>query len=106
MNQDSDVDVVVVSPQIDQSAVRTEIAAELLEVSGLLHREVNASRYAPSKLAGKIAEHSRFVATVLAGENDWIIRSPAALAAVISARPNAAREARVRETRARRKGST
>ena len=89
---DSDVDVFVVSSQIDQPAMRTAVAAELLEVSGLLHREVNASRYTPSRLAGKIAEHSRFIATVLAGEKDWIIGGPAALAAVAAARPNASRE--------------
>lgn len=83
MSPDSDVDVFVVSTQIDQSAMRMAVAAELLEVSGLLHREVNASRYTPSKLAGKIAEHSRFIATVLAGEKVWVIGSPAALAAEI-----------------------
>ncbi|MEK6612150.1 MAG: nucleotidyltransferase domain-containing protein [Gemmatimonadota bacterium] len=82
VHPDSDVDVFVVSAQIDQSVMRTAVAAELLEVSGLLHREVNASRYTPSRLAGKIAEHSRFIATVLEGEKDWIIGSPAALAAV------------------------
>ena len=93
VNQDSEVDVFVVSSQIDQSSMRSAVAAELLDVSGLLHREINASRYTPSKLAGKIAEHSRFIATVLAGEKDWIIGSPAALAAVTAARPNASREA-------------
>jgi predicted nucleotidyltransferase len=89
----SDVDVFVVSAQIDRSSMRTAVAAELLEVSGLLHREVNASRYTPSKLAGKIADHSRFIASVLAGEKDWVIGSPAALAAVTSPRPNASRVA-------------
>jgi predicted nucleotidyltransferase len=93
VHPDSDVDVFVVSTQIDRSSMRTALAEELLEVSGLLHREVNASRYTPSKLAAKIAEHSRFLATVLAGEKDWIIGNPAALYAVTSARPNASREA-------------
>lgn len=93
VHPDSDVDVFVIAPQIDQSSMRTAVAAELLEVSGLLRREVNASRYTPSKLAGKIAEQSRFIATVLAGEKDWIIGSQAALAELTAARPNASREA-------------
>lgn len=93
VSPDGDVDVFVVSPLLDQSSMRTAVAAELLEVSGLLHREVNASRYTPSKLAAKIAERSRFIATALAGEKDWIIGSPAVLAAVTSARPNASGEA-------------
>ena len=93
VHPDSDVDVFVVSPQIDQSSMRTAVAAELLEVSGLLHREVNASRYTPSKLAVKIAGHSRFISNVLAGDKDWIIGSPARLAAVISAWRNSSREA-------------
>src|SRR3990172_8177825 len=84
VHPDSDVDVFVVSAQIDLSSMRAAVAAELLEVSGLLHREVNASRYTPSRLAGKIAEHSRFIATVLASEKDWIIESPSALAALTS----------------------
>ena len=93
VHPDSDVDVFVVSPQIDQSSMRTAVAAELLEVSGLLHREVNASRYTPSKLAVKIAGHSRFISNVLAGDKDWIVGSPARLAAVISAWRNSSREA-------------
>jgi len=93
VNPNSDVDVFVVSAQIDQTSMRTAVAAELLEVSGLLHREINASRYTPSKLAAKIAEHSRFISNVLAGEKDWIIGTPAHLAAVTSAGRNASCEA-------------
>lgn len=93
VHPDSDVDVFVLSATIDLPATRMALAAELLEVSGLLNREVNASRYTPSKLVAKIAEHSRFIATVLAGEKVWLIGGPADLSAVTPARPNASREA-------------
>ncbi len=92
VHPDSDVDVFVLSATIDQLATRSSLAAELLEVSGLLNREVNASRYTPSKLAAKIAQHSQFIVRVLAGEKDWLIGGPADLSALISARSNASGE--------------
>jgi predicted nucleotidyltransferase len=89
----SDVDLFVLSANIDQPATRMAVAGELLEVSGLLNREINASRYTPSQLAAKIAQHSRFIANVLAGDKDWLVGSPAHLLAVITANTNALREA-------------
>lgn len=93
VHPESDVDIFVVSASIEQSATRTALAAELLEVSGLLDREVNASRYAPAKLAAKIAKHSQFIANVLAGEKEWLIGTPADLSAVTSVGKDASREA-------------
>ena len=93
VHPESDVDLFVVSASIEQPATRTALAAELLEVSGLLDREVNASRYTPSKLAAKIAKHSQFIANVLAGEKDWLIGTPAHLSAVTSVGKHASREA-------------
>jgi predicted nucleotidyltransferase len=80
----SDIDLFVVSPTIDQSPTRLALAGELLEVSGLVGREVNVSRYTPRQLAAKIARRSRFVATLLAGEKEWLVGNPAVLKALIS----------------------
>lgn len=84
VHADSDIDLFVVSATVDQPRTRLSLAGEVLEVSGFLGREVNVSRYTPVQLARKVAEPSRFVLSVLAGEKEWLVGDQKQLRAAIA----------------------
>jgi predicted nucleotidyltransferase len=75
----SDVDVLVVGDTLDDEATRLALAELTLEVSGLLGREVNVSRYTRDRLAAHYARGGPFIRAVLAGDKEWLIGSAALL---------------------------
>lgn len=81
---ESDIDLFVVSATVDQPSTRLSLAGEILEVSGFLGREVNVSRYTPMQLADKVSKKTRFIASVLAGEKEWLVGDHKKLSAAIS----------------------
>jgi predicted nucleotidyltransferase len=86
VHADSDIDLFVVSETADQPSTRLALAGEVLEVSGFLGREVNASRHTPAQLAEKLSEGTRFIASVFSGEKVWLVGDPGQLSAAIYAR--------------------
>jgi predicted nucleotidyltransferase len=81
---ESDIDLFVVSATVDQPSTRLSLAGEVLEVSGFLGREVNVSRYTPKQLAERVSKKTRFIASVLAGEKEWLVGDEKKLSAAIS----------------------
>jgi predicted nucleotidyltransferase len=80
----SDVDVFVVGEGLDQKTTRLALAEEMLEASGALGREVNASRYTWERLGQRLSEGGRFVREVLAGPREWVLGDDSVLARLIS----------------------
>jgi predicted nucleotidyltransferase len=80
----SDVDVVVVGDALDDEATRLALAEEMLEASGALGREVNASRYTWERLAKRVSQGGRFIREVLAGPKAWVRGDDSALAKLAS----------------------
>lgn len=76
---ESDIDLFVVSNRVHDPVFRTTLAAEVLEVSGFLAREVNVSRYSPAQVVERIADQSRFVSSVLRGPKKWLVGGPGKL---------------------------
>ena len=81
----SDVDLFVVANGFNEPAGRLLLAEVILEVSGVLGREVNVTRYTPTQLATKLAMRARFVTSVLAGEKEWLIGDEVRLSEAIAA---------------------
>lgn len=77
----SDVDVFVVGETLDRPETRVALSAELLEIAGLLSREVNVTRFTPQKLASRWqpGRSAQFVQSVLAGEKEWLIGNESSL---------------------------
>lgn len=75
----SNVDVFVVGDTLDQEPTRLALADEMLQASGALGREVNASRYTWEKLAKRLSQGNRFVREVLNGPKEWVRGDDSAL---------------------------
>lgn len=76
----SDIDVFVLGDALDEEPVRVALAEQVLEVAGLIGREVNLARYTRRRLGARRAQGGRFIRTVLAGDKRWLVGSEAALA--------------------------
>jgi predicted nucleotidyltransferase len=80
----SDVDLFIVADRLEEPLRDVALAGIILEVSGLLSREVNVSRYTPAHLASKLAAKTRFLSTVLAGEKEWLIGDERAMSRAVA----------------------
>jgi predicted nucleotidyltransferase len=72
---DSDVDLFVIGSFGDT----TDLAARTMEVSALLQREVNVSRYAVAELRDRVRSGSPFLKRVMAAPKRWVVGGPGAL---------------------------
>ena len=77
---DSDVDLFVVGALPDASA----LAARTMEVSALLEREVNVSRYSRAALKARRHTGSPFLERVLGGSKRWVVGDPRRLARLVA----------------------
>lgn len=77
---DSDVDLFVVGALPDGSA----LAARTMEVSALLEREVNVSRYSRAELKARRHAGSPFLERVLAGSKRWVLGDRRRLARLVA----------------------
>jgi predicted nucleotidyltransferase len=66
---DSDVDLFVVGALTDESG----LAGRTMEVSAILEREVNVSRYSRAALKRRLDAGSPFLERVLAGPKRWVL---------------------------------
>ncbi len=66
---DSDVDLFVVGSLADTN----ELAARTMEVSALLQRDVNVSRYSPAELKQRLHVGSPFLERVLSAPKRWVV---------------------------------
>ena len=66
---DSDLDLFVIGGLTDP----TGLAARTMEVSALLEREVNVSRYSRAELKERLRAGNPFVERVLAGPKRWVL---------------------------------
>jgi predicted nucleotidyltransferase len=71
---DSDVDLFLVGSLGDT----TELAARTMEVSTLLQREVNVTRYTAAELKNQRCSESPFLERVMASPKRWVVGSPRA----------------------------
>jgi predicted nucleotidyltransferase len=72
---DSDVDLFVIGSLEDT----TDLAARTMEVSALLQREVNVSRYVAAELTDRLRSGSPFLKRVMAAPKHWVVGGPRAL---------------------------
>jgi predicted nucleotidyltransferase len=77
---DSDVDLFVVGALPDMGA----LAARTMEISALLEREVNVSRYSRADLKARRHAGSPFLERVLAGSKRWVLGDPRRLAGLVA----------------------
>jgi hypothetical protein len=57
----------------------TDLAARTMEVSALLQREVNVSRYVVAELRDQLRRGSPFLKRVMAAPKHWVVGGPGAL---------------------------
>ena len=77
---DSDVDLFVVGALPDTSS----LAARTMEVSALLEREVNVSRYSRTELKERRHAGSPFLERVLGGSKRWVLGDPRRLSRLVA----------------------
>ena len=92
----SDVDVMVLTRSEADSTLRRALAGEALEISGLLGREVNLTRYSLDALPGarsspaatrmRSPRDRRFLNNVLSGPKQWVVGDESHLRSLIAGR--------------------
>lgn len=82
----SDVDVFILGESMDRLEVRQAVAAATLRVSGILGREVNATRFTPTRLAARYSngQSNQFIGSILSGEKEWLIGDESMLRELIA----------------------
>lgn len=71
MHPESDIDVFALGDALDDSKTRLAITEGALEISGLLGREVNVTRYTRRKLEAR--RTGGFLRSVLTGPKHWLV---------------------------------
>jgi predicted nucleotidyltransferase len=77
---DSDVDLLIVGSNLDQTA----IARETLEAAALLGREVNVTSQTPDQLRARVRAGTRFSRNVLGGRKQWVLGNESQLTRLLA----------------------